>query len=79
MDDDPEPVVHYNLKSPSKTNTYEIEQFLDKIGLVFLKQYFTEKPTLTLSDLHKMDDTSLETVLGGRMYVKRLKDELNKL
>ena len=48
-------------------------------GLEFLLDCFTDKHMLNLKMLKDMNEEQLEEVLEGKLYVKRMKDELNKL
>ena len=68
----------------NRTSSYEIninkdvELFLDMNGLDFLKEYFIDKADVTMESLHEMTKEQLEVILEGKLYAKRLRDELNK-
>lgn len=57
----------------------EIEKLLQQSKLEFLQEYFSsDKSTMTLKELREMKEDKLEELLGGQLYAKRLREELNK-
>lgn len=56
----------------------EVENFFKNIGFDFLTDYFADHVNLTMKELRAMSDDQLELILEGSMYVKMLRDELNR-
>lgn len=57
----------------------EVYRFLKSIELEFLAEHFTnEHSKISLIQLSEMSDEKMEEVLEGSMYVKRIKNELQR-